>query len=175
MDYSTLPSDPNDPVETSPWSSSPRATRRSLQASTSSDLQSSSDLSAGAYNNGSATIQPESERRSNNHDALGITASTRAEDDGNVLFKNNRRAHERTLSSDEAQPQDQGELIPEAQRPSGGSEPRTQPQPQRYDSTGRAAGRSAVPQYKLHAKITGLERTGRKDPILRFDVHVLTG
>jgi hypothetical protein len=29
-----------------------------------------------------------------------------------------------------------------------------------------------APQYKLQAKITGLERTGRKDPILRFDVHV---
>jgi hypothetical protein len=28
------------------------------------------------------------------------------------------------------------------------------------------------PQYKLQAKITALERTGRKDPVLRFDVHV---
>lgn len=28
------------------------------------------------------------------------------------------------------------------------------------------------PVFKLQAKITGLERTGRKDPILRFDVHV---
>lgn len=28
------------------------------------------------------------------------------------------------------------------------------------------------PQYKLQAKITGLERTGKKDPILRFDVYV---
>lgn len=28
------------------------------------------------------------------------------------------------------------------------------------------------PSYKLQAKITGLERSGRKDPILRFDVHV---
>jgi hypothetical protein len=28
------------------------------------------------------------------------------------------------------------------------------------------------PQHYLHAKITALERTGRKDPILRFDVHV---
>ncbi|KAI5463172.1 hypothetical protein BGZ63DRAFT_353745 [Mariannaea sp. PMI_226] len=27
------------------------------------------------------------------------------------------------------------------------------------------------PQYRLQAKITGLERTGKKDPILRFDVH----
>lgn len=30
----------------------------------------------------------------------------------------------------------------------------------------------AQPQYKLQAKITGLERAARKDPILRFDVHV---
>ena len=28
-----------------------------------------------------------------------------------------------------------------------------------------------APQYKLHAKITALERNGKKDPILRFDVH----
>ncbi|KAK3352397.1 hypothetical protein B0T25DRAFT_456617 [Lasiosphaeria hispida] len=31
--------------------------------------------------------------------------------------------------------------------------------------------RRPQPQLKLQAKITGLERTGRKDPILRFDVH----
>lgn len=29
-----------------------------------------------------------------------------------------------------------------------------------------------VPQYKLQAKITALERSGRKDPVLRFDVYV---
>jgi len=28
------------------------------------------------------------------------------------------------------------------------------------------------PKYKLQAKITGLERQGRKDPILKFDVYV---
>jgi len=28
------------------------------------------------------------------------------------------------------------------------------------------------PQYKLQAKITGLERAGKKDPILRFDAYV---
>ena len=32
--------------------------------------------------------------------------------------------------------------------------------------------KSATPQPRLQAKITGLERTGKKDPILRFDVHV---
>ncbi|EFX05781.1 vacuolar protein sorting-associated protein vps17 [Grosmannia clavigera kw1407] len=37
-----------------------------------------------------------------------------------------------------------------------------------------AAGPQRLPQpkYKLQAKITALERTGRKDPILRFDVHI---
>lgn len=32
--------------------------------------------------------------------------------------------------------------------------------------------RPTQPTYKLQAKITGLERAARKDPILRFDVHV---
>ena len=36
----------------------------------------------------------------------------------------------------------------------------------------RAPQKKMLPQYRLHAKITGLERTGRKDPVLRFDVHV---
>ncbi|RYP89428.1 hypothetical protein DL770_004398 [Monosporascus sp. CRB-9-2] len=43
------------------------------------------------------------------------------------------------------------------------------PQGQDQQQHGR---KSTSPQYKLQAKITGLERTGRKDPILRFDVHV---
>lgn len=32
--------------------------------------------------------------------------------------------------------------------------------------------RREKPQYKLTAKVTGLERNGRKDPVLRFDVYV---
>jgi hypothetical protein len=45
------------------------------------------------------------------------------------------------------------------------------PEPQRYHQTNRQV-QQPQPHYKLQAKITGLERTGRKDPILRFDVHV---
>lgn len=53
--------------------------------------------------------------------------------------------------------------------------------PQRYHQTARGQQQQSQQhqqqpqqssQYKLQAKITGLERTGRKDPILRFDVHV---
>ena len=56
------------------------------------------------------------------------------------------------------------------------SAPRTEPvsaqsipqQPQEQQRPAKPAG----PQYRLQAKITGLERTGKKDPILRLDIHV---
>ncbi|KAF2714643.1 vacuolar protein sorting-associated protein Vps17 [Pleomassaria siparia CBS 279.74] len=43
-----------------------------------------------------------------------------------------------------------------------------QDQPNRYHG-GRQQRQQ--PHYKLQAKVTGLERTGRKDPILKFDVY----
>ncbi len=49
------------------------------------------------------------------------------------------------------------------------------PEPARYHHTARQPQPTQGPQYKLQAKITGLERTGRKDPIMRFDVHVCIG
>lgn len=44
--------------------------------------------------------------------------------------------------------------------------------PARYQTGVRQPSRQPAPAYKIQAKITGLERTGKKDPILRFDVHV---
>ena len=46
------------------------------------------------------------------------------------------------------------------------------PGPGRYHQGARAGQRP--PQYKLQAKVTALERTGKKDPAIRFDVHVST-
>ncbi|KAK3996148.1 putative vacuolar protein sorting-associated protein 17 [Cladorrhinum sp. PSN332] len=45
-----------------------------------------------------------------------------------------------------------------------------QPQAQQHQQQ-QQPRRQQAPQFRLQAKITGLERTGRKDPILRFDVH----
>lgn len=42
----------------------------------------------------------------------------------------------------------------------------------RYQAAQAARPPRQVPQYKLQAKITALERSGRKDPVLRFDVYV---
>ncbi|KAK1755832.1 putative vacuolar protein sorting-associated protein 17 [Echria macrotheca] len=63
-------------------------------------------------------------------------------------------------------PQQEGHPGPQyAQQPQEGihQQPKSRPNSQQ--------ARRPQPQYKLQAKITGLERTGRKDPILRFDVH----
>jgi hypothetical protein len=45
--------------------------------------------------------------------------------------------------------------------------------PARYQTGARQnAARPPAPAYKLQGKITALERTGKKDPVLRFDVYV---
>ncbi|KAK4647256.1 Vacuolar protein sorting-associated protein 17 [Podospora bellae-mahoneyi] len=54
----------------------------------------------------------------------------------------------------------------QSQNPAAEGAPQGQDRPQQQQPR-----RSQAPQFKLQAKITGLERTGRKDPILRFDVH----
>ncbi|KAK6343078.1 Vacuolar protein sorting-associated protein 17 [Orbilia javanica] len=60
------------------------------------------------------------------------------------------------------------EVPSSATRPAG-----YRPEPQVRSSSKQAGQQQQRPtvQYKLRAKVTGLERTGRKDPILRFDVH----
>lgn len=44
--------------------------------------------------------------------------------------------------------------------------------PARYHPGPRSNARPPAPAYKIQGKITGLERTGKKDPVLRFDIHV---
>lgn len=67
-----------------------------------------------------------------------------------------------------------GQTRPGEQQQFGGPLPTPQErlEPSRSQALGRQVQEPKGPQYKLQAKITGLERTGRKDPILRFDVHV---
>nr|POE79570.1 vacuolar protein sorting-associated protein 17 [Quercus suber] len=51
-----------------------------------------------------------------------------------------------------------------------GGEENKRPQSARYHNI-QSQQRQHMPQYKLQAKITGLERTGKKDSILKFDVY----
>jgi hypothetical protein len=74
-------------------------------------------------------------------------------------------------SSPEEAPED---LSQKLQGPGIGEEtsPISQARTEQRRPVARPVASRPVPQYKLVAKITGLERTGRKDPILRFDVYV---
>lgn len=69
---------------------------------------------------------------------------------------------------------------PQATSPADGSDP-SAPAPQRRQRAvdshaqpdqSQRPQKPPQPQLKLQAKITGLERTGKKDPVLRFDIHV---
>ena len=61
------------------------------------------------------------------------------------------------------QPQMPGQDAPRSSQPQSGQ------QPQRYHGT---RPQRQQQHYKLQAKVTGLERNGKKDPVLRFDVYV---
>ncbi|KJZ79249.1 hypothetical protein HIM_01400 [Hirsutella minnesotensis 3608] len=65
---------------------------------------------------------------------------------------------------------------PSTSKPSGEAPAPQQPQniaaaSEAQPEQGTQPPRPTQPQFKLQAKITGLERTGKKDPVLRFDIH----
>jgi hypothetical protein len=161
MDYSSSLHDDN-PAGVSPWGASPVASPQHPRTSPyppsgdapSSPTPYSTQSSSASYAN-EDTMGAEGQ-----NEPQGTAASSYLSEGGS-----HRPA---TAESGHSQPDSQqqfGGLLPPQQK---GPEPlRSQPQ-------GRQAQETQGPQYKLQAKITGLERTGRKDPILRFDVHVRT-
>jgi hypothetical protein len=80
-----------------------------------------------------------------------------------------RWQHEQPAHHEQQQHHHRQEEVP---RPSTAEENR-RPQSARYH--GHQQQRQHMPSYKLQAKITGLERSGKKDPILKFDVYVCFG
>ena len=134
------------PSGTSPWATSPDATR----ASFSSDAP-GPDLPAPSLHGGSeiAANGPEQPRQ---------------EDGYRPGSWSPEQQHLWQQPSLAQQPQRN-----EAQRDS--TDENRRPQSARHHG-GAQQGRQHTPQYKLQAKVTGLERSGKKDPILRFDVYV---
>lgn len=166
MDYTTSIHDPEHPAGASPWDNSPAPSPQATQTSfgaISGDLAAAPPVFAAAGNGFEAEIDDEEgfERPR--------TASTVSGDDTQA----GETEDEESYTPGQQQP---GTYYDENLSPS-------QPQgPNRYSGdTARAsqeqqqARKPAHPQYKLQAKITGLERAAKKDPILRFDVHVSTG
>lgn len=155
MDYSSTIHDTDDPAGASPWGNSPVS---SPSRNTSTFQPISGDPPPFRYSAQSSNglAQDHSEGDSFPRPGTATTASG-TEDGTEASGTLNPSESESTAGVEEGAPahsQQQGHAAAQAQE--------TQTQPQK----------PAQPQYRLQAKITGLERTGKKDPILRFDVHV---
>jgi len=160
MDYSVAATD-SDQLGASPWgSSSPRAARTPFPPSAGSEpdspvsargqpyTQSQESLPAPAYSNQGSTQGAERGGHQDQYHPQNDPAE---------------QQQAASIPDPNGPPQS---LPAHAQYP---GQPQPRPGAARYQS---ARQQRPVPQYKLQAKITALERTGRKDPVLRFDVHV---
>ena len=175
MDYSQMASE-----ESSPWNTSPQVPRYSASASGSEPPSPAIGISSsrGTTEDGNSDIirpaaaseppkldvgQPASEAPANGRPS-DLTAQTPvpARDRDGQVGQNVQQQQQV-----QGQPQGQQSQPPQQQQP--GYQGR--PQPARYQTGARAAQRN-TPQYKLQTKITALERTGKKDIILRFDAQV---
>lgn len=175
MDYSTLPNDPDHPADSSPWQSSPQPTSR--QSFTSPRDQAPASPTPGQSPRQSPRQSPYNtydQRRSQEDGSDQEVAASRSGGYGGAE-ENPRYAPAAAENGSSSNHSERYQGPPSTEQGYGGQQYQQQQRPvgpHRYHSAGRPNQRQNIPQYKLQAKITGLERTGRKDPILRFDVHV---
>lgn len=168
MDYSSSIHDADNPAGASPWGSSPTPSpqhNRSTFGTSTGDapppMSPYGDQQAGS-NAG----------YHNDHDTMGSEHYNRPESAGSMMGSNGDNHRPDTA---ESEPDVQQQSFVGKQQQVQGEQAQQQPQEHQQNApTSRQGSRPQGPQYKLQAKITGLERTGRKDPILRFDVHVRT-
>ncbi|KAJ5263008.1 hypothetical protein N7497_008751 [Penicillium chrysogenum] len=142
MDYSAISTDPDHPTGTSPWGS-PRAERGTFPTSN-NDIPSSP-----------------------------LPGQEQSADVGSV---GNADPQSPDLSAQLQSAQLGDPDYPDAHFPFGVHQsPNVQqqqsPTPAQYQTGARQDSRPPGPTYRIQGKVTGLERTGKKDPILRFDIH----
>lgn len=145
MDYSAISSDPDHPAGASPWGS-PRADRTTFPTSGTNDIPSSP--------------------------LPGQAQSAEGSEGGHEAEPQSPDLSAQLQSAQLGDPDYPEEQPPFATQQSPNADQQSQ-SPARYQTGLRQPNsRPPAPVYKIQGKITGLERTGKKDPILRFDVHV---
>lgn len=153
MDYSSTINDAEDPAGASPWGNSPTS-------SPSRNPAPFAPLSADAAP--PFQFNPQSSRSLGQEPDPFPRPGTATTESGGT---EGETADSQTLDSSESRSAHlAGSEHQEQQGQPAGSEAHPPP--------GQQNQKPLQPQYRLTAKITGLERTGKKDPILRFDVHV---
>lgn len=176
MDYSSISSDPEHPAGADPWQSSPQPSRTSFPES-----ESGREPDSPAAKHAPPTPQHQEERDGSDPESPDASSYEEAQPQPNGAGRIPGRSDtasdirfqgppltEEELRQQQLYQQRQQERYQQAihaQQHARG------PGPQRYHP-GARAGQRQPPQYKLQAKITGLERTGKKDPAITFDVHV---
>jgi hypothetical protein len=170
MDYSASIQDADHPAEASPWGSSPGSSpqhnRPAFGAAVSETPASPSGFGTHTSSNGFRSEQDDEGFGAGDggYNRRPDTASTVSEAENPAEESRTEEApsHQPELQQHQAQQPRQ----PDQQEPVGPAGDHA------HRARERRARKPAQQQFKLQAKITGLERTGRKDPILRFDVHV---
>jgi hypothetical protein len=147
MDYSAHDSDLPDGGD--PWASSPKHNRQSFGQPPTSDIPSS-------------PLPPQASPYGQGSEQYGYMGDQDAHNRPNTASSNGDHPQPPQVAGQDA-PQSQQQPQAHQQAPAQGQ------QPQRYHGT---RPQRQQQHYKLQAKVTGLERNGKKDPILRFDVYV---
>jgi hypothetical protein len=161
MDYSASIHDADNPVGASPWGTSPVPSPQHPRISSyppagegpSSPTRYSTQSSSAGYGT---------------DDTLGGGSYSRPDSSAGADSIEESDGRPDTAESVPSQPDHQQTYTGQQEVPA----PQQRHEPQRYHKGARPAQAAPAQQYKLQAKITGLERSGRKDPIMRFDVHV---
>jgi hypothetical protein len=173
MDYSAGIHDADHPAGASPWGSSPGSSpqhARTTFGQVTSDPPGSPLGASTAINNGIHHEHDSGGFGGSEAGFGGTTASGSVAGESQSEEPSQHEGHGSApghWSGSSQQHEDDKAIRSEVLPP---SDPRTQEQARQAQEA--QARRQAGPHFKLQAKITGLERTGRKDPVLRFDVHV---
>ncbi|KAH7125466.1 retromer complex subunit Vps17 [Dendryphion nanum] len=156
MDYSSLPHDPEHPGESDPWASSPQHNKSSFAQPPTGDIPSS-------------PLPPQASPYGRDSDNYGYIGGNNSHDRPSTASENGEQSHvPQSPGQHDATPQSPQPQHQQASNQSQQGQQRND-QPQRYHGQRQQQQRQ---QFKLQAKITGLERSGRKpDPILKFDVY----
>jgi hypothetical protein len=151
----------------SPWgSSSPRASRNFPQNAPDSSPDSPQPVRGHSYNQSQDSIPESPYLPPPGQSATSVPGEGRIGGEGSQGLQpaeGSEHPQAAAIHHPQNQVQQPGQQYSE--------QPQQRPGAARYHGTRQSR---PVPQYKLQAKVTALERTGRKDPVIRFDVYVCT-
>ena len=179
MDYSNLPNDPDHPAGSDPWRTSPKQSKHTFPPQETGDAPPSPAVEQKTEN-----THPEQQEDGEAHDdeppspemqdepprRNGTWRSTQSDISNSQQIRPDIRFQDQPLTEEELRQKQAYEQKQQERYQQAIHAQQHQRGPGRYHGTGRQGQRP--PQYRLQAKITGLERTGKKDPAIRFDVHV---